>query len=238
MPYLDFISDEKLIHCVMKVVHALENAERDAEKKIYSNAIDPFSAVFDAHLHGLTLNDWLTTETVRQIQKTMQNALGVFHQDILGSINGWQDLGVGGVIDLVNDNKRMIAEIKNKYNTTKGNHKVKIYDDIKGLLLTAEYKGYTGYYVEIIPKGKKAYDKPFVPSDNTVKDKQSKRRPENPCIRVIDGATFYDHASGKTGALRALYSVLPKVIQDQTGRSNQKIMDDPLFFGIYHETYT
>jgi len=48
---------------------------------------------------------------------------------------------------------KIIAEIKNKYNTTKGADKKTLYDNLE-LALLNKYKGYTGYYVEIIPKGK------------------------------------------------------------------------------------
>ena len=78
-----------------------------------------------------------------------------------GSIPGWKNLGTGGGLDILNKRKKIIAEIKNKHNTTKGNHKIEIYDAIKAKLKLVEYSGYTGYLVEIIPKGKKKYDKPF-----------------------------------------------------------------------------
>ena len=38
----------------------------------------------------------------------------------LGSVPGWSKLEVGGIVDLVKDDKTIIAEIKNKYNTVSG----------------------------------------------------------------------------------------------------------------------
>ena len=45
--------------------------------------------------------------------------------------------------------KMIIADIKNKFNTTKGNHKVNIYDDLDKILNSPEFKEYAGYYIEL-----------------------------------------------------------------------------------------
>lgn len=94
---------------------------------------------------------WLKQEEARLVQKTLQNLVGNFHQEILGHMDGWTNLRTGSVVDLLNSEQKIIAEVKNKYNTTKGNHKKVIYDDLHSLIRT-EFPGYTGYYVEIIPK--------------------------------------------------------------------------------------
>jgi len=142
----------------------------------------------------------------------MQNAIGDFHQEILGAIPGWKNLGVGGGLDIANNKMKIIAEVKNKYNTTKGNHQVEIYDAIKVKLRSTEFKDYTGYFVEIIPKRKKIYNKPFTPSDNKI----SRRRPIRNKIRVIDGVSFYTMATGRRKALQELFEVLPQVIAEES----------------------
>lgn len=112
-------------------------------------------------------------------------------------------------MDVVNTDRKIIAEIKNKYNTTKGNHKSAIYTNLHKLIHN-EYSGYTSYYVEIIPQGGKLYDKSFTPSDNNL---HTQKR-INSHIRIIDGRSFYALASGYPDALEQLYAVLPQVIQD------------------------
>jgi len=233
MPYLNFISDDLLKIHVREVITAVTVAEGDAEKTLYKNVVDPFSAIFDAHFHQMTLSDWLVSEKARQIQKTMQNALGTFHQNILGSMDGWEDLGVGHVFDIRNRERRMIAEVKNKYNTTKGNHKVAIYDDLKNELSKPEYAGFTSYYVEIISQRRHKYDKPFTPSDN----RSGRQRPEDERIRVIDGSTFYALASGTEDALKKLYSALPEVIADITRKPADVITSDPLFMTLFNRAF-
>ena len=138
----------------------------------------------------------------------MQNAIGDFHQQILGSVPGWKNLGIGGGLDVVNRKMKIIAEVKNKFNTTKGNHKVEIYDAIKGKLKNKAYKDFVGYYVEVIPQNRNTYNKPFTPSDN----KSKKRRPSNKKIRVIDGVSFYKLATGREKALGELFGALSVIL--------------------------
>jgi hypothetical protein len=141
----------------------------------------------------------------------MQNAIGDFHQEVLGAVPGWKNLGIGGGLDIINEEMKIIAEVKNKFNTTKGNHKVEIYDAIRSKLKMPEYTDYLGYFVEVIAQNKKKYDKPFTPPDNKTK----KRRPVKQKIRVIDGVSFYQLATGRSNALQELFEVLPRVLADK-----------------------
>ncbi|MFA5189052.1 MAG: Eco47II family restriction endonuclease [Patescibacteria group bacterium] len=211
MPYLKFISDKDLIAAVDRVVKIIKTAEQNSAINLHKNVIDPFSALFDGVSHSITYKQWLAQEKVRQIQKTMQNAIGDFHQCILGSIPGWTNLGVGGGLDVMNKKMKIIAEIKNKHNTTKGDHAVKLYDSIESKLNADEYKNFTGYYVEIIPKGRKQYDKPYTPSDNNKKEK----RPLNERIRVIDGISFYAMATGRESAMQELFEAIQRILEDK-----------------------
>ena len=179
---------------------------------------------------GVCLEEWMEQEKSRQIQKTLQNSLGEFHQGILGAADGWENLGTGHVFDILNKQKKIIAEIKNKYNTTKGNHKIAIYDDLVAQL-NSQYKGFMSYYVEIIPAKKGAYNKPFTPSDNKTK----KRRPINKSIRVIDGKSFYALATGDENALRKVYEVLPRVISDILGGEKDK--QEKSFMELFDRAY-
>jgi len=116
--FLSFISNEDLYNHVRVVLETTQQASDLAEENLYSNVVDPFSALFDALRQKITLVGWASQEKTRQIQKTMQNALGEFHQAVLGSMDGWENLPVGHVIDVRNTKKKIIAEIKNKHNTT------------------------------------------------------------------------------------------------------------------------
>lgn len=211
--YLSFIDDQNLITATKKVVEKIKNARNRPDSQLFKNVVDPFSGLFDAALQEIDIEDWLSQEKSRQIQKTFQNAIGEFHQEIVGSIPGWENLTVGNLMDVRNQEKKIVAEIKNKHNTTKGDHRVRVYDDIQYALNSPQNNGFVGYMVEILPLNKKRYDKPFIVSDNTTHT----RRPTNENIRLISGQLFYTLATGNDNALKELYMVLPFVISDITG---------------------
>jgi hypothetical protein len=229
---LPFISDENLVEETKKVINIFNLALKNAPNKIYNNAIDPFSATFQAVSQGMSSSKWLELETNRQTQKTLQNAIGIFHQNIIGSIEGWESLPTGNVIDLRNLKMKIIAELKNKYNTTKGNHRVDVYDDLEGQLSKKEYRGFTGYLIEIIPKGKKRYNVPFTPPDNRTHTQRKTRKD----LRVISGQVFYDFATNHKGSLRMLYNVLPDLITDITGKKIEKEEKD-FFQRLFLKSY-
>lgn len=230
---LSFISDDKLIDIISRIVYVMENSKTEIEKKIFTNGIDVFSAMFDAFGQKINLSQWLKQECSIKSQKTLQNHIGLFHQAVLGSMENWEDLGTGNIVDIRNKKKKIFAEIKNKYNTTKGNHKTAIYDDFKSSLSKKEYEGYTGYYIEIIPKNCKRYNMPFVPSDN----KTSSRRQVRENIRRIDGYSFYELASGEKDALIRLYRHLPELIGWVMQISPEYVSGDPLFEELFYKAY-
>ncbi|MEI8103618.1 MAG: Eco47II family restriction endonuclease [Candidatus Moraniibacteriota bacterium] len=230
---LPFISNEDLYEQVKRVLSVAEAATSEAEEKLHKNVIDPFSALFDASYQGVSFEQWLKQEQSRQIQKTFQNAIGTFHQSILGAMPGWKDLKTGSIVDIVNSERKIIAEIKNKYNTTKGNHKSAIYTNLHKLI-NKEYSGCTAYYVEIIPKGGKMYDKSFTPSDNNL---HSQKRADSH-IRIIDGRSFYALASGYPDAIEQLYTALPQVIQDILQKPDSSLLKKEELAELFSKAYS
>ncbi|SFN93986.1 Eco47II family restriction endonuclease [Xenorhabdus japonica] len=188
----------------IKLVYQAQQEKLD----LYRNTLDCFSASIDALIQGISIDDWLQQEKARQIQKTKQNAIGSLHEKIMGSVAGVENLPVGNLIDIVADRLKMVAEIKNKHNTTKGNHKVQIYRDLVKAI--EDKPGYTGYYVEVLPKGQKIYNEPFTPSDNQVKV----RLPAREDIRVIDGKSFYSLITDHENAIYELYQEIPKIVSE------------------------
>ncbi len=211
MSQLSFISDEALAKAVKHLLDIALEARIKADKKFERNVIDPFAVLFEMSGFRVDEPTWLTSEKNRQAQKTLQNHVGTFHQAILGVMEGWQDLGTGSVVDVVSTERKIIAEVKNKHNTVKGSDKVKVYDHMETLVMTKghQYKDFTAYYVEIIPKTGLRYDKVFTPPDSA----KGQPRRANPLIRQIDGYSFYALATGVPNALEQLFSVLPDTIE-------------------------
>jgi hypothetical protein len=215
--------DRKAI--VKDIIHKLESSLVEKEKTLYDNVIDPFSAIFDAIISNKSFDEWLSQEKARQVQKTLQNEIGYFHQRILATFDDWEDLGNGGVLDLCSTKHKIIAEIKNKFNTTNSSSRLGAYDNLNALLQREEYKGYTAYFVEIIPKNQKQYNEEFVPSDSKAKTK----RPNNPNIRLIDGTSFYEIVTGEKDALRQCYDFALKELKEVLNYNGDLSSFDELF---------
>jgi len=181
-------------------------------KDFQKNVIDPFASLFDCAVSEVSHETWKSSEMVRQCQKTLTNHIGNLHQKILGNVDGWEDLGTGGVVDLVCHKKKIIAEVKNKHNTVTGGKLADQYYSLERLVnpKASLYKGYKSYFVNIIPKRPLKFDTTFEPSD---KDNGIKC-PLNENIRIIDGASFYTLVTGRQLALQELYDALPLVIEN------------------------
>ena len=238
---LNWITDSDLEFCVREVIVKGLQGIQKSKKDISRNSLDPFSALFDASLQNITLSEWLISEQRRQAQKTLQNALGHFHQSILSCV---QDCYIPdeNFVDLVNDNRQIVAEIKNKYNTVKGSNLKDVYEELNQAIngKTSKYRGYTAYYVTVIASKPERFTHPFTPSENA----SGTKKPLQERIIEIDGASFYELLSGDPDSLYQLYEALPKIIQkvlsEQTGSATKHsaLIRDPLFAAIFAQTFS
>lgn len=223
MTYLTWLADDDLKTCVRGVLARGLAGIKQSEESFYRNGIDPFSAVFDAACQNITLEQWLSFERKRQAQKTLQNALGNFHQQLLSRVNGWE-IPALNFVDLISEKTKVVAEVKNKHNTVKKSDLKAVYDELQAAVLhkTSKYHGYTAYYVTVIPASTKRFTKEFTPPDNETKTV----RQANKQILEIDGYSFYALVTGEPEALKQLYEALPRVIKD--------VLLEPQFQGFQH----
>lgn len=200
-PYAD---DDVIITEIKKALKTFKDEAN--EINIYRNALDPFSAMFDMALQGSSFENWIDQEKLRQAQKTLQNAVGYFHQGVLGGVDGWVDTGEGGGYDLCNDKRKIIVELKNKFNTFNSTSAGGTYRKM-ARYLDGEKKGYTGYVVTIIHSSPRRISRPFAPSE------PGEYHPRRNDLTKVDGASFYTIATGDHNALKLLYECLPKAIE-------------------------
>ncbi len=214
---LSFITDREFEKYVQKVIDAVDKKLKKVEKNLATNTLDPFSALFQSVILDLNLDEWMELEKNRQVQKTMQNAIGEFHQNLLGSFKDWENLGKGGSVDLENKERKIIVEIKNKHNTLNSASAATTYSKLANHL-KYDKKGYTAYLVQIVPRKVEDYDVPWSPNLATEKLRDD--------IRRIDGESFYDLVSGETNTLERVYKYLPTVInrlRGSDGLSNEDV---------------
>lgn len=239
MAYVKFLDDQTLRGLVKGVLDVGTSKRKAVARDFQNNVIDPFSSLFDAAISEVDHETWMNSEMVRQCQKTLTNHIGNLHQKILGSVVGWEDLGTGAVVDLVCRNEKIIAEVKNKHNTVTGGKLVDQYKSLERLVTpkASHYKGYTSYFVNIIPKKPHRFDTTFEPSDKDT----GMKCPRNEQIRVIDGASFYALVTGRDNAIEELYEALPNIIEDiyrrEYGYNGFEIKDQNLFRQYFLDAY-
>lgn len=235
MPYLNWISDELLVKHTKSLLFAAQNAKIRKEVEFHKNVIDPFQAIFEMSGYSIVHEEWRKGELARQVGKAVQNKIGEFHQKILGSVEHWNDLGTGQIVDLHSSQRKIIAEVKNKHNTVTGSKLVDVYDQLSGLVLpnNSVYNGYVSYFVNIIPKKNKRYDKCFTPPDNTT----GTNRSSNDLIRIIDGASFYKIVTGDEFALRDLFEILPELINEILKQEQLTNSDIKALNGYFEAAY-
>jgi hypothetical protein len=111
---LGFISDEDIFNHVKETVTRYSaNIDLAAFNK---NIIDPIKLTFDAKVYGRTIEEVVASECMRQMDKSNNNHIGYFHQNLFRYAgNGWTVPKEG--FDVVNEEKHIFVEMKNKHNT-------------------------------------------------------------------------------------------------------------------------
>lgn len=203
MSKFSFVTDQDISNCIEKVIIIARKSSLNAESFLDQNTLDPFSALFESLAQGIDLEHWKQHEKNRQTQKSIQNAIGEFHQSLLGCFKNWNNPGKGGSFDLENTNSKIIAEIKNKHNTMNSSSSMATYKKLSDHL-KYDKKDYTAYLVQIVPSKSADYNQPWSPNLATEKLRED--------IRKIDGESFYDLASGEKDTLQRIYEYLPEVI--------------------------
>ena len=89
--YVDFITDEHLINCISNLYKSYLKAKSNVSKKnFYSNKVDTIKLTFDAKFNNLDEESLIQAEILRQIDKSINNSIGTFHEQILGGIAGYE----------------------------------------------------------------------------------------------------------------------------------------------------
>ncbi len=102
--YVDFISDEHLLNCIANLHKAYLKAKNNITKKnFYSNKVDTIKLTFDAQFNDINQESLIQAEILRQIDKSINNSIGTFHEQILGGIKGFQVGNLSGFDIKAND---------------------------------------------------------------------------------------------------------------------------------------
>jgi len=89
--YVDFISDDHFLDCVSNLYKAYLKAKNNITKRnFYSNKIDTIKLTFDSKFNDIDEESLIQAEILRQIDKSINNSIGTFHEQILGGIKGFE----------------------------------------------------------------------------------------------------------------------------------------------------
>lgn len=199
---LPWIDNSKLEQAVSEMLDRAQKAKENVPARTKKNVVDPFSSLALALTIEIDKSDLLSQiQRLNSISQAISNAVGNFHQEVLGSVQGFRNYDAG--YDLECQDKRIIAEVKNKHNTMNSSNRAKVVDDLD-TAIRQKAGAWTAYLVVIIPR------KP-----NRYKKKIAQRE-----VYEVDGATFYELATGYPKALHDLYFAIEKIIR-KTHSSNE-----------------
>jgi len=88
MAYLSFIDDQLIEKIIFSIIKKTKTSYNQNSQEIHKNVIDPFSIFFEIACFDMDVEQWKKQEKTRQVQKTLSNQIGMFHQNILGSLKG------------------------------------------------------------------------------------------------------------------------------------------------------
>lgn len=243
--YVDFITDKHLLNCISNLHKAYLEAKNDiSKKKFYNNKIDTIKLTFDTKFNNLDEEALIEAEILRQIDKSINNAIGTFHEEILGGISGFEKGNLSGY-DIKAIDNTLFADIKNKHNTMNSSAAESLFQKLQRYVV--QYPKAKCYWVQILATS--SFNESWEASLNgkTYKHKR---------VYKISGDQFYKLLSKQDDAFFQLYKALPIAIADflktikkseaiansaiseikeSTSKSKRTILDEITFenFGYY-----
>lgn len=184
-----WIADSDFERAVGRLRNRARRSFDNAEVRRIRNVVDPFLTLVMASTFDISSLDELgKAQRLASAIQGASSAMGEFHQGILGAVPGWVDHDAG--YDLEEEERRIIAQIKNKWNTMNADNKRQVEHDLE-VALRQKPGSWTAYVVQVIPKKPERYQKELRRS-----------------IIETDGASFYHIATGHPNAIHELFEEL------------------------------
>jgi hypothetical protein len=225
--YVDFVSDEHLLNCVANLHKAYLKAKNNITKKsFYSNKVDTIKLTFDAKFNAIDEETLIQSEILRQIDKSINNSIGTFHEQVLGGISGFEMGNLSG-FDIKAIDDTLFADIKNKHNTMNSSSSESLFQKLARYADT--YKKANCYWVQILAKS--SFNEKWTSEINGKEYSHSR-------VFKISGDQFYALLSGQKDALFQLYKALPTAINDylMAVEKETKTIENSAFDEIKEET--
>lgn len=201
--YVNFISDQHLLNCIENLYKAYIKAKNNITKKsFYKNKVDTIKLTFDSKFNDISEEDLIQSEILRQIDKSINNSIGTFHEQVLGGIKGFEIGNLSG-FDIKATDDTLFADIKNKHNTMNSSSAEALFQKLARY--ADDYKKAKCYWVQILAKN--SFNLLWQGEINGKEYSHSR-------VYKISGDRFYALLSGQDDALFQLYKALPTAIKD------------------------
>ena len=197
---LGFISDKTIYEHVKEIV--LRYSSSLNLKEFNKNIIDPIKLTFDSKVYGRSMEDVVASECIRQMDKSNNNHIGYFHQNLFKYAgNGWSVPKEG--FDVVNEEQHIFVEMKNKHNTMNSAASQKTYMKMQNKIVRDSRA--TCMLVEV--SAAKSQNKTWIVTVD-------KERFCNENIRRVSIDKFYEIVFGDAQAFAKLCRALPTILDD------------------------
>lgn len=239
MSYVSFMSDEHLLYCISFLyTKYAEIKSQYTLKNFYSNQIDPIKLIFDMKFFGVSEEEKITEQINVQIDKTISNYMGTFHELLIGGINGYTAHKVGDGFEITDEQReKLLANIENIHNTIIAAELYNLYIKLESFL--NDKSNAKAYYVQIISKDGNTLsdtenwvlrmktdpltDRKFLDSS---KKNVSKIVKNNKNVFMISADRFYEILTGNKNAFAEICNALPFAINDFLSRNSLEPLTD------------
>ncbi len=225
--YVSFISDEHMLNCIGNLHNSYLKAKNNLTKKsFYSNKIDTIKLTFDSMFNGLSEETLIEIEILRQIDKSINNSIGTFHEQILGGIEGFES-GLLRGYDIKAVNNSLFADIKNKHNTMNSSSSEALFQKLARY--ADDYKQAKCYWVQILAKG--SFCELWAGEINGKEYSHSR-------VYRVSGDQFYALVSGEKNSFCSLYKALPMAITEYMSsiNNNNNVLENSALKEIKSQT--
>jgi hypothetical protein len=220
--YLSFVSDNHLMTCISGLHKSYLKAKKNITKSsFYSNKVDTIKLTFDSIFNDIDEESLIQAEILRQIDKSINNSIGTFHEQILGGINGFEVGNLSG-FDIKAKDDSLFADIKNKHNTMNSSSAEALFQKLARY--ADDYKKAKCFWVQILAKS--SFNEHWKGEINGKEYSHSR-------VFKISGDQFYALLTGQDDAFFQLYQVLPLAIKDyldyieeDTSISSNSVLDE------------
>ncbi|HBM4662104.1 TPA: Eco47II family restriction endonuclease, partial [Listeria innocua] len=185
--------------------------------------------IFDKNVYQMSWEEIIKNEILRQRDKSSNNDIGYFHQNIFQYIegcvvpsNGWDVIYTNeNGIDIPDGNKvnTVFVEMKNKHNTMNSSSAAKTYIKMQNQVLQDDECAC--YLVEAIAK--KSQNIKWVATVD-------KQKVQHKLIRRVSMDQFYSLVTGEQDAFYQLCMVLPDIIEKVLSSSTEVVAPQDLVF--------